>query len=152
MAVSDIDQKIIQASQYIHDSTNIVFLGLGSSAILCKYAVRFLFSFGIVSSYVDDPYYPQDIRFPEETVFIIVSVSGDTPDTIQFINNFKKHHGKVISITNYANNTISRLSDVNIPYYVHPEFIGLSNITTQVPVIYILESIGKQVYKLSLEK
>lgn len=146
MAVSDVDKKIIEASLLISKATHIVFLGLGSSSILCKYAVRLLFSFGIVSSYVDDPYYPQDIRFSEETVFIIISVSGDTPDTIQFVNNFKKHCGKVISITNYANNTISKLSDVNIPYYVHPEFIDLSNVTTQIPVVYILESIAKRTY------
>ncbi|MDH6365393.1 DNA-binding MurR/RpiR family transcriptional regulator [Enterococcus sp. PF1-24] len=150
LAVSGIDEKILEASEILSAAKNIVFLGMGSSAILCKYAVRSLFSFGIIASYVDDPYYPLNVDFPEETVFIIVSVSGDTPDVVQFINNFKKKHGKVISITNYTNNTISRLSDLNISYYVHPEFIGMSNITTQVSVIYILESLAKNTYKLKI--
>lgn len=148
MAVSDIDQKIAEAVTLIADSSHIVFLGLGSSGILCKYAVRFLFSFGIVSSYVDDPYFPHNIKFEEGTSFIIISVSGETPDVLGFIHNFKRHKGKLVSVTNYGNNTISQLSDVNIPYYVNPEFIGISNITTQLPVIYILETLAKQLYNL----
>lgn len=151
MAVSGVDNQIYEASKYLSQANNIVFLGLGSSAILCKYAVRFLFSFGIVSSYIDDSYYPRNISFPEDTVFVVISVSGDTPDTLEFIHNFKKSKGKLISITNYGNNTISKLSDINIPYYVHPEFISYSNITTQVPVIYILESLGKLIYNLNIK-
>lgn len=148
MSVSDVDQKITEAVSVISNANHIVFLGLGSSGLLCKYAVRFLFSFGIVSSYIDDPYFPRTIEFEENTSFVIISTSGETPDVLGFINNFKQRRGNVVSITNYGNNTISQLSQVNIPYYVNPEFIGESNITTQLPVIYILEAMAKQLYNL----
>jgi DNA-binding MurR/RpiR family transcriptional regulator len=41
------------------------------------------------------------------------------------------------------------MSDLNIPYYVTEEFFEEANITTQVPVVYILESMAREIYKLN---
>lgn len=41
-----------------------------------------------------------------------------------------------------------KISDINIPYFVTEEFNEGANITTQVPVVYILESMGREIHKL----
>ena len=53
----------------------------------------------------------------------------------------------MISITNNKHSTIAKISDVNIPYYVTEEWYEGANITTQVPALYILESMAREVYK-----
>lgn len=42
---------------------------------------------------------------------------------------------------------IARISDKNVSYYVTEEFFDTSNITTQIPVIFILEEMARRVYE-----
>lgn len=56
---------------------------------------------------------------------------------------------KIISIINNTLSTIAKISDLNITYYVTAEFFEEYNITTQVPVVYILESMAREIHKLN---
>lgn len=42
-----------------------------------------------------------------------------------------------------------QISDINIPYFVPQEKRGHRNITTQIPVIYILETLARTIYSNS---
>lgn len=42
----------------------------------------------------------------------------------------------------------AKMSDVNISYYVTEEWVENANITTQIPAMYILESMAREIYKL----
>lgn len=80
----------------------------------------------------------------ERTVVIALSVSGETRQVIELAERFKSHNCFLISITNKKSSTLAKISDENLSYYVteriqHDDY----NITTQVPVIYLLESIGR---------
>lgn len=55
---------------------------------------------------------------------------------------------KIISITNNRQSTIAKISDLNIPYYVPEEYYESANITTQFPVLFLLEWLAKEVFKL----
>ena len=139
----ELDEKMEAVCDLIDDYSNLVFLGSGTSGILCKYAARYFSSLGKFATYIDDPYFPTNYKTYENCVIIVLSVSGETQSIINLINNFKKEHCPIISITNSENCTISKISDLNISYYINQEKIGISDITTQIPVLYIIENIAK---------
>lgn len=139
----ELDEKMEAVCDLIDDYSNLVFLGSGTSGILCKYAARYFSSLGKFATYIDDPYFPTNYKTYENCVIIVLSVSGETQAIINLINNFKKENCPIISITNSENCTVSKISDLNISYYINQEKIGISDITTQIPVLYIIENIAK---------
>ena len=143
MNTDELDEKIEAVCDLITDSSNVVFLGAGTSGILCKYASRFFSTMGKFATYIDDPFFPTNYKTYENCVIIILSVSGETQSLIHLINNFKRVNCSIISITNSENCTISKISDLNISYYINQEKLGISDITTQIPVMYIIETIGR---------
>ena len=40
----------------------------------------------------------------------------------------------------------TQFNDLNVPYYVQPVKVNYSDITTQIPVLYMIERIGKKLY------
>lgn len=97
--------------------------------------------------YIDDPFYPINIKFTENYVAIAFSVSGETPTVIEHINNLKRKGCKAISITNNEDSTLAKICDINIGYYVQEEKNGEHDITTQIPALYIIETIGRKLYR-----
>lgn len=148
---SELDKKLNIVCELIKEARNVIFIGTGTSGILCKYAARYFSSIGRFAMYIDDPYFPRNYKMYEESVIIAISVSGETPTVIEHISNLKRENSTVISITNSENCTVSKISDLNISYYVQREKIGISDITTQIPVLYIIESIGKRLHNKTLE-
>lgn len=81
----------------------------------------------------------------KNAVVIALSVSGETEQIVQMANDFKKNKCKIISITNKGTSTLSNLSDYNLTYYVTDHEHGNHvNTTTQIPVIYLIEAIGRR--------
>lgn len=143
---SELDKKLSTLCDLIKEASNVIFIGAGTSGILCKYAARYFSSIGKFAMYIDDPYFPINYKVYEDSIIIAISVSGETPTVIDNISNLKREKSTVVSITNSENCTISKISDLNISYYVQQEKIGASDITTQIPVLYMIESIGKRLY------
>ena len=77
----------------------------------------------------------------EDMVLFVLSVSGETPLIVSSVDNYKKKRMKVISLTN------TDICTINFAYfmpltYVH-QTIEHMNITTQIPVIYLLETLSQ---------
>lgn len=143
---SELDKKINVLCDLIKQSSNVIFVGAGSSGVLCKYAARYFSSIGKFAIYIDDPYFPRNYKVYEDSVIIAISVSGETVAVIDHISNVKRENCTIVSITNSENCTMAKISDLNISYYVQQEKNGISDITTQIPVLYIIESIGKRLH------
>lgn len=143
---SDLDKKLDKLCNLVKNANNIIFLGVGSSGILCKYAARYFSSVGKFSFHIDDPFFPKNFRSHGTSLVIALSVSGETPSIVESITEFKEEGYSIASITNSENCTIAKLSDLNIPYYVQEVKINYSDITTQLPVLYMIERIGKKLY------
>ena len=143
---SELDKKLNILCDNIKQANNIIFIGAGTSGILCKYAARYFSSIGKFAMYIDDPYFPRNSKFYEDSIIIAISVSGETRSVIEHISNLKRENSTVVSITNSENCTISKISDLNISYYMQQEKLGISDITTQIPVLYIIESMGKRLH------
>lgn len=143
----DLEDKIKEAASLVNKVENVIFIGIGSSGILAEYGARYFSSLGKFSLYIKDPHFPIHSKLRKNSLTIALSVSGETHSTINHLNLLKQEGSQIISITNNKLSTIAKISDLNIPYYVTEEFIEEANITTQVPVVYILESMAREVYR-----
>lgn len=143
----DYSQKIDRVCEEINKADNVVFIGIGFSGILAKYSARYFSAIGINAIYIDDPFYPIHIKSVEKFVAISFSVSGETPTVIDHMNGIKRRGGTIISITNNEDSTLAKISDINIGYYVQQEKVEDKDITTQIPALYIIETIGRRLYR-----
>lgn len=141
----EFENRISKAEEIVQASKRVIFVGVGSSGALGKYGARYFSNMGKFSHHIDDPFYPIVEDLYEDAVVIALSVSGETQQTIHLMNQFKSRQCKIISITNSENSTIAQMSDCNIAYYLTNQLVhGEYNITTQVPVIFIMEAIARR--------
>lgn len=149
----DFDNELNKVAELIYERSNVIFLGIGTSGILAKYGARFFSNIGKFSQHIDDPFYPVPNRYLDDSVVIILSVSGETRETIDQMHNFLNRKSVILSITNTNVNTIASMSDINLSYYMPMTIIGDSlNLTTQVPVLFILETLAKKVQKMEIDQ
>ena len=131
----------------VEEAESVIFIGIGTSGILGKYGARYFSNLDKFSQCIEDPYYPIGSD-RKNTVVIALSVSGERREVIELVERFRGSNCKIISITNKSACTLAKLSDFNLPYYVAEELVkGEYNVTTQVPVLYILETIGRSLQK-----
>ncbi|WP_057769297.1 SIS domain-containing protein [Lactobacillus selangorensis] len=74
-----------------------------------------------------------------------MSVSGETEQTLDQAQFYQQNGGQVIAITNQGNSTLAHMADLVIPYYMPERMLDDINLTTQIPVVYILECLAYQV-------
>lgn len=145
----DLEDKIIEAAKLIAEADHVLFIGSGSSGIVAEYGARYFSSLGKFSLYIKDPFLQLHSKHHDKSVTIALSVSGENFFTIEHLNQLKQEGSTIISLTNNTRSTIAKISDVNIAYYVTEEIYEKANITTQVPVVYILESLAREVHRQS---
>ncbi|SEO13483.1 transcriptional regulator, RpiR family [Amphibacillus marinus] len=145
---ADRDEQIGRAASLVSDAENVIFIGNGSSGILAEYGARYFSGLGKFSTYIKDFSYPLHAKLKNKSVTIALSVSGENPFTISQVNKLKQEGSKIVSITNNKLSTIAKISDVNISYYITEEFNLHTNVTTQVPVIFLIETIAREIYQL----
>lgn len=138
------EESVIKVTEMIQKTRQLIFIGIGTSGILGKYGARYFSNIGKFSQYIEDPYYPIGNDM-EDTVVIALSESGETQQTLKLAERFKRHNCKIFSITNGSSCTLAKMSDYNLSYFVSKRLVQEEyNITTQVPVIYLLETIGRR--------
>lgn len=148
----ELDQKIERAARMCLEARQVLFFGIGASGGLGEFGARIFCSAGITAFSVTDPFYPSPAREMDDTVLFVLSISGETPVVVTLVDNSKKKKMKIISITNIDQCTIARLSELNFTYFmplvyayqVHDQM----NMTTQVPVIFLLELLSCKIHDL----
>ena len=138
------EESIVKVTEMIQEARQLIFIGIGTSGILGKYGARYFSNIGKFSQHIEDPYYPIGNDM-EDTIVIALSESGETQQTLKLAERFKRHNCRIFSITNGSSCTLAKMSDYNLAYYVPKHLVQDEyNITTQVPVIYLLETIGRR--------
>jgi len=136
----EFDRLLDQATDIILASERIIFVGVGTSGSLAKYGARFFSNVGKFSNHVDDPYFPVTNDMAKNALAIVLSVSGETEEILRFASQFSLHHCKVMSITSHEHSALAKLADFNLSWHIPQTRIsGGYDLTTQIPVIYILE-------------
>ena len=139
-------ENIKAALELLVKSTSIIFVGVGSSAIMGQYGARYFNNVGWLSFAIGDPFTPVFRGKNENTVAVALSVSGETEQTITLAERLKRRGCPLISITNNANSVLAKMADCNISYHVTERMVNERNVTTQVPVLYIMETLEKKLY------
>lgn len=145
-----------KAAKLLSQKHLIVFAGSGSSNIMAEYGtLYFSYLFNLTFRIEDINNYPLEF-FPkelaEETCIIVCSTSGNTKETIDYIRDYHRAGSSLIAITGNANSILTNLADVSISYSVPIIMSGSSNLTTQAPCLYIIETLAGMVQKLRGEK
>lgn len=147
-----LDSEIKEAANLMYQSKRIILMGMGTSGIMAKFGARYLSTMGKLVHYMDDPFFPVPDEYYKDTMVIVISTSGETSEMISKVHKFNNLNAMTIAITNSATSTIAKLSDFSLSYYVpikkRADDISIQDITTQVPVIYLLERLGKEVSNL----
>ncbi|MCI1882575.1 MAG: SIS domain-containing protein [Sporolactobacillus sp.] len=135
---------INKAAELIVHSELIVFFGVSTSGYFAQYGARILANLGLFTLVITDPFQPRPDKIidPEHVLLVDLSVSGETEQGLRLAQIYHEKKAKVLSITNSSLSTLAKISDVNISYNVH-EVVGdnFINLTTQVPLVFILELI-----------
>lgn len=144
-------KNIYEATQLLKEKELVLFVGHGSSSIIAEYGALYFSSLCSVALCVENPAnYP--IHFIYQNIsskicVIVLSVSGETEEIIEYLQHFKKNNSCIICITNSTNSTIAKLSDVCIPYYITEESFEGADITSQVPALYTIEYLARKVHQ-----
>lgn len=151
----DIYQKINVLTQQIIDAQIIYCVGLGSSGIMAEYMSQLLNSIGYTSISYQNAYLPilwnEKIK-SEQSVIILFSVSGETKELLPVANRLKKAKPFFVSITNGKVNTLSKSSNLNIPYFIQEDRLAFHvDLSSQMPVLYIIENVIRNLHKHRIE-
>lgn len=150
----EFDARLDALSQVLAGARSLLFMGMGNSGVMAQYAARYFSSIGKFAVHVENPMYNLDIENPEDCVVTVFSVSGEGSGIVEVAAALKRRNATVISVTNTSDSPLAKLSDHNISYYVQynvnhdPGYYHRIDITTQLPVVYIIETLAKKVYNL----
>ena len=135
---------IDQALDMVNDAPLILFYGLGSGNSLAQYGARYWSNAGKFALPVTDPFQPflASTPLPKGTVIVVLSVSGETTETISFVTRSQRQGAQIIAVTNHSESTLAKLSDLVISYYMPEVKHGSLQLTTQVPIVYLIELIA----------
>lgn len=149
----DFKNQINHSAEIIANASSVFFYGIGSSGILGQYGARYLSNMGIYATHINDPFYPIPQEVKENTILIVLSVSGETSMVLHRVSEYKQNNFKIISITNSDSSTLSKISDGAVGYYMPIEKKGpIHNITTQVPVVHIIETLARKAFEIRNRK
>lgn len=152
-STKEFHQIIRLVARCVKEAHSICFIGIGTSGTLGEYGARFFSNVGYHSMSIKDPYYPAPTNQSNKNLVFILSVSGENQQVIDQLKLYQRKRCKIIAITNTTNCTISKMADITIPYYVKEIVLPQTyNITSQVPVVYILERVARELQKESREK
>lgn len=136
-----------EAYQLLRDAAQVIFAGIGTSGTLGRYGARYFSNVGTFSLCVEDPWQPILQNLSSETVAVVLSESGTTPQTIDIANQLRERGSALLCITNNGASTLAKMADCCVVYGVPEIIVNKGNITTQIPVLYILETLGRRLYR-----
>jgi len=141
---TDFNKLIDQTMDLINAAPLVLFYGIGSGNSLAQYGARFWSNAGKLSLPVMDPFqpFPSGTPLPADSVVVVMSVSGETEQVIKFVTKIQPENVKIIAVTNHGNSTLAKMSDLVISYYMPELKHGDLNLTTQIPIMYLIELIA----------
>ncbi|EQM52747.1 RpiR family transcriptional regulator [Lactiplantibacillus plantarum EGD-AQ4] len=152
MSLPDVTAKLHQVAELLQQARMVILTGAGTSAGLATYGSHLFANFGLYSLMLTDtgqphPVQPQDLS---DTVFLVLSVSGESEDINEQGVYYQQNGAKVVAITASSHSTLAGIADVVLNYDT-PEVQAVSGGSTlsQLPVIYYLEQLAMIVQPLA---
>ena len=146
-------KQLDNAASIIAKADRVICVGINSSGYAAQHAARFFSNFGKFSLSLTDPFYPiHDLNDNIVTVAVVFSVSGEAEYAVTLARTLKKYGCSMICISNTDHNTIAKLSDITLPYFITqhrtPGNSGKAadyvDFTSQVPAVTLAELLAKR--------
>lgn len=149
--MESINEQVDELKEVIKNKDTILFIGIGSSGAMASYAAKYMSYFGKFSIYIDDPFYPINTKSLNNSMAIILSVSGENSSIIGMVEKLKSLGVETLSITNKRSNTLAKLTDYTINYYISQEryyyeagsSLEYNDVTSHIPTVYIIERLAR---------
>ncbi|WP_179394272.1 MurR/RpiR family transcriptional regulator [Lacticaseibacillus absianus] len=141
-------QALDAAAELLHAHEQVYWLGCGTSRIVAEFGAITYSNSVNMSLALSDPLNRPLLDYPESVyrsmAFVMCSASGENRVVLGYTNELLRHHVPVIAITNSSRSTLAHLATVTLPYYVTPQDLDGSNLTSQAPAIYIIEKLTRR--------
>ena len=147
------DAALDEAAGMIARAERVFLVGIGNSGSMAEYGARYFSNLGKFSLCVKDPFYPITVTPNTTITAIILSVSGETQQVLHLARQLKEKNANLIAITCSGQSSAAKLADVALPCYssVHRLTSENYDLSSQMPVVYLLESLARRVYNRGLE-
>lgn len=151
LKTSNINEKEIEKiSLMLRESYQIVISGCGTASY-CALAAKYFFA----EREIEAKIYPAYEFLPfakfchKKTVFIAISQSGETADTIIAARMAKKQGAHIVALVNARGSTLERMADTILPVGAGPEIAVVSTkaFTSQLVTLYLLANAAGNNYK-----
>ncbi|MCE4049779.1 MULTISPECIES: MurR/RpiR family transcriptional regulator [Bacillaceae] len=140
------ESKIKEIAEVIAKAKIVIFIGAGTSGVIAEYGARFFSGLKKFSLHIKDPYFPIYSHYITDSVTIVLSVSGESKSTMEKLDRLKQDGSIIVSLTNHSDSSLAKMSDYNLAYYITTEYLGNVNLTTQIPVMFLIERLGKETF------
>ena len=143
----EFQQQIKEAANHLKSKEFVLFLGVGTSDIMASYGTTYFSSLSKMSLRIEDSitnpknYISKELM--EKCCVIAISASGETTEVVNYLSNINFRNSSIVSITNNPNSTIAKLSDATISYYLPTEKFSGQDVTSKLPVLFIIEYLAK---------
>lgn len=136
-----------EAAAYIAKAERVFIVGIGNSGGIAAYGARYFSNIGKFALCITDPFYPATVSDNTSIAAILLSISGTTSEVHRLAREFKKQGASLIAITCTDDSPLAKLADLNLTHHIShirtPETAYDS--TTQLPAVYLLESLARRV-------
>ncbi|MBY4797661.1 MurR/RpiR family transcriptional regulator [Collinsella sp. AGMB00827] len=147
------ETAIARAVEMISSSHIVVFMGQGGSGLLARYGGRYFSGMGKLALSIDDPWYPISDELGEHALVIALSVSGESKHLICQLKDCQRSGARILAITGDSASTAARMADHAISYDMTAvRSSSDANLTSQVPVIYIIEVLARRWHESQVGK
>lgn len=146
-----INTEVIRAvADLIRKESEVVLIGCGTAAY-CALAARYFFAKeGIrAEAYGAYEYIPFASFAGKKTLFIAISQSGETADTLIAVKQAKERGSVIVALVNARGSTLERMAHHVIPVAAGPEIAVVSTkaFTSQLATLYLLSQAINNKYK-----
>lgn len=145
---NDFESRMNQAVEMLRACTYIDFIGIGNSGALALYGARYFSNVGFFAHAITDPDYPPRLKTSGDYALIVISESGETKSLIHQVEMCKDFQARVILITNFNKSALQLKADLVLPYRMSHVWLPQNyNLTSALPVIYIIERLAKELFQ-----
>lgn len=140
----EFQEQLDQVVAMMAKADRIVFFGVGSSLSIAQYAAHCCTNVGKFSLCVLDPFYPTRLVPKISALAVMLSVSGESQQLLEFAQDLRKTSCPFISITSSRQCTLARMADVALATGISQERRDSVDYSTQVPTLYLVELLARK--------
>ncbi|ATO42987.1 MurR/RpiR family transcriptional regulator [Loigolactobacillus coryniformis] len=143
------NDQIAHAASMVAAAKTTIFFGLGTSGSLAQYGGRLFANYGIYTLMISDPFRTPPVVEHDfyDSLLILLSVSGETEEVLRQARFYKENGANILAITADAYSTLAQLADFNIAYNIPQTQDVQGHLSTQLPVVFLLEQIAQHAYQ-----